>query len=164
MAIGVFWRLIPHIPNMTPLVGLSLFAGAYLNRGPAFSIILAVLFISDLGLALIFGYPVVGYYTFFTYTGFLGVILLGSGVLDGSKWRFPAYILGSSFGFWIWTNFGVWLTAPFYTKNLDGLIACYNMAIPFLRNAIFGDLIWSCLIFGIFYILLNRKRAESICY
>ena len=90
--------------------------------------------------------------------------MLGSSLINSSKWIYPAYFVGASFGFWIWTNFGVWLTSHLYPKSFAGLIACYTLALPFLRNALLGDLIWGVLIFGIFYILLGRKRAESICY
>ena len=156
VAIGVFGRLLPHFPNMTPLTGLSLFAGANLSRRLSLSIIFATLFVSDICLAFIFGYPMFGYFTLFTYTGFAMSVLVGS-KLQYTKRVFPLYILGVSSGFWVWTNFGVWLTSDLYSRTLGGLGACYYMALPFLRNALIGDLVWSYFIFGIFYILLRKK-------
>jgi len=158
VAIGVFGRLMPHVPNVTPIMGLSLFASANLSRWLSFLAILVTLFVSDICLALVFGYPIIGYFTLFTYTGFALTILIGSR-LQYTKRSFPFYILGASFGFWIWTNFGVWLTSGFYPKTLVGLAACYSMALPFLRNALIGDLVWSYFIFGVFYVFLKKKAV-----
>jgi hypothetical protein len=160
MVIGIFGRLIPHIPNITPITGLCLFAGANFSRRLSFLIIAIILFTSDVGLALILGYPMISYFTLFTYTGSV-IIILVSSQLKYSKRKFPFYIIGASCSFWIWTNFGVWLTSGLYAKTLEGLGVCYYMALPFLRNAIIGDFVWSYLIFGVFYILWSKKMVRS---
>ncbi|CAL7964034.1 conserved membrane hypothetical protein [Gammaproteobacteria bacterium] len=147
--VGVLGRLVPHIPNVTPLISLSLFAGASLSSRVVFLSLFGTLFVSDLGLALLLGYPVFGYWTLFTYTGFMAVVLVGSRMQ--CLWKtLPVYILSSSFGFWGWTNFGVWLASDLYTKTLVGLGTCYVAALPFLCNSLLGDLIWGLAIFGAF--------------
>lgn len=149
VVVGVLGRLVPHIPNVTPLISLSLFAGANLSRRAAVLSLFGTLFVSDLGLALLLGYPVFGYWTLFTYTGFMAIVLVGASL--HCSWKIlPVYILSLSFGFWIWTNFGVWLTSSLYAKTLTGLGSCYVAALPFLRNSLIGDLIWGLVVFGLF--------------
>ena len=159
--IGVVGRLITPIPNITPLTSTSLFAGANLPRSLSFLTIFITLLVSDICLAFMRGYPIIGYFTLFNYTGFAAIVFLGSR-FKCSKWGFIFYVFGSSCGFWLWTNFGVWLTSGLYPRTLEGFMACYYFALPFLRNSLIGDVIWSCLIFGSFYIFVEKKRAKDI--
>jgi hypothetical protein len=66
--------------------------------------------------------------------------------------RTLGYLLVSSVGFWLWTNFGIWLTGDhgMYALSASGLAACYTNALPFLRNALVGDLAWGFLFFASF--------------
>jgi hypothetical protein len=41
----------------------------------------------------------------------------------------------------------VWAATPLYAKTIDGLITCFVMALPFFRNSMVGDLIFSFLFF-----------------
>ncbi|MCK4608559.1 MAG: hypothetical protein KAT71_03680 [Gammaproteobacteria bacterium] len=166
MLIVVLGRLIPHPPNVTPLTSLSLFAGAKLSRLQAVIIMLLSLIISDIGLSYLYGYPVFGYWSLFSYSGFLAMVLIGNRLAkDYALKRLISYVIVSSFGFWLWTNFGAWLFMPIYTKNIPGLFSCYVAALPFLRNAVLGDLGWMVVIFGIYSLVLqqvdlkNRPRA-----
>lgn len=157
--VGIVGRLIPHMPNMTPIIGLSLFAGVNLPRVQAVGILFFTMFISDVCLALIFGYPIAGYFSLFTYTGAAVVVLVSANLRYSKKFLLP-YVLGASGWFWVWTNFGVWLTSNLYLKTFDGLLSCYYMALPFLRNGLIGDLVWSSCIFGVFYGLCRNKKTR----
>lgn len=150
LGIAVLGRLIPHLPNLTPMTSLSLFAGSKLPRLQAILLLLFSLFISDVVLAYLNGYPVVSWWTCFTYSGFIGMAMASSRWLRGENVtrRLPALILGSSLGFWLWTNFGVWLTTTWFPKSVTGLIICYTAALPFLRTEIIGDVVWGVIIFG----------------
>jgi hypothetical protein len=50
--------------------------------------------------------------------------------------------------FFILTNLGVWALTPLYPKTLSGLSECYVAALPFFRNTLAGDLLYSGLLFG----------------
>jgi hypothetical protein len=54
-----------------------------------------------------------------------------------------AFGAGSSIGFYLWTNFGVWLQGrgTFYPAGLDGLLASYVAGLPFLRPMLLGNLV-----------------------
>ena len=148
MIIGIVGRLIPHVPNTTPITSLSLVIGISLSHRMALLHLFAILFISDVGLSLLYGYPVFSYWTLFTYTGFMTITLASSRLIN-TRASFPIYIIIATLYFWIWTNFGVWLTSGIYCKNLTGIMFCYISALPFLSNSLIGDMIWGLVIFGL---------------
>jgi hypothetical protein len=130
---GVICRLIPHPPNFSPITAIALFGGLnFSDKRIAFSIPLIVLFLSD----LILGISVIN---LFVYIGFLTIVFLGTKI---KSIKFGNIIL-SSFIFFLISNFGVWIIG--YPKNIEGLILCYTMAIPFFGYSIAGDLFFGYL-------------------
>ncbi|MBI4051984.1 MAG: hypothetical protein HY400_05720, partial [Elusimicrobia bacterium] len=79
-----------------------------------------------------------------------------------SKHRKPGTILfaclASSLLFFTVTNFGTWLAGGLYTKDFSGLIACYTAAIPFYRNTLLGDLLFTGLLFGLEHLSLRLPK------
>lgn len=143
VVLGILARLLPHPPNMSPLASISLFGGTQLSARAAFALTFVTLLISDALLALWQGHGVFGYWTLFTYTGFAAIILAGRQLRNNpSALRTAGFLLGSSLGFWLWTNLGSWLVSGMYTRTMEGLVACYVAALPFLANSLAGDLIW----------------------
>jgi hypothetical protein len=69
----------------------------------------------------------------------------------------------SSILFFIITNLGVWITGGgwFYPKTLQGLIECYALAIPFFRNTLAGDLIYTTMLFGLFEFVEYAHRMRE---
>ena len=141
-------RLVPHPPNFTPIGAMALFAGAYLagdrsQRALAFAAPLAALLLSDLVLGF---YPGMAWqYVATALAVAIGWALLGS---ERSPLRIGGSALLSACLFFLVSNFGAWLSLPFYAKTLAGLGAAYAAAIPFFQNSLAGDLIWSALLFG----------------
>lgn len=136
-------RLLPHPPNVTPLTAMALLGGAYLSRGQALLLPLAALFASDLVLGLHATVP-------FVYGSFVLVALLGTLLrADRRPGRLAVAALASSALFFVVTNLGTWLVAGLYTRDLQGLAACYAAALPFLRNSLLGDLAYTALLFGL---------------
>ena len=65
-------------------------------------------------------------------------------------------LLGALLGallFFVITNFGVWSLGS-YGYNLEGLILCYTLAIPFFGNTLISTLIFAAII----EIILNKKE------
>jgi len=58
-----------------------------------------------------------------------------------------AALMGSVL-FFIITNFGVWLVGSLYPKTLAGLFSCYVAAIPFFRNTLAGNTVYTLVLFG----------------
>jgi hypothetical protein len=150
-------RLLPHPPNFAPIAAMALFGGVYLNKKYALILPLLALFVSDLFLGF-YGAPMMSFvYGSFFLTGCIGIFL--------KSHKRPAVIIASalfsSLLFYLITNFGVWFTGTMYPKTLTGLVNCYVMAIPFFRNTIIGDLIYTSVFFASYEIalrLLNPKH------
>lgn len=145
-------RLLPHPPNFAPVESMALFAGAvFLDKRLAILVPLVAMAISDIGLALLFGagygfhklLPVV--YACIAATVVLGFLSTPSVV--------------SALGFFAITNFFVWWGSSFYPQTAQGLIACYVAALPFLKNAIAGALVYSLILFGGHALLRRRYPA-----
>jgi hypothetical protein len=116
--------------------------------------------ISDSLLTLLFHYPLFGYFSCFTYSGFLMISLLFS-------YRTPTHLHGllasASVGtlfFWLWTNFGVWLTSGLYAKSIAGFGLCYLAALPFLRNALIGSLLWMIIYYCSLQVCFKKTARE----
>lgn len=150
-------RLLPHPANFTPIAAMALVGGVYFEKKYALIIPLVALFISDIFIGFHSTVP-------FVYGSFILIGLVGIWLKSHKK---PLPILGctifSSLLFFVITNFGVWLTGGgwFYPKTLEGLIECYVMAIPFFRNSIIGDLIYTTGLFGVFEFANYFIRIQS---
>jgi len=149
VVLGVLARLIPHPPNFSPMNSISLFSGVNLSRRLSLALTLGALLISDLLLSALKGYPAFGSWSFFTYSGFAAIILLGSYWKPQGLFSTAGAVLGSSLFFWIWTNFGIWATQSYgmYPLTFSGLVACYTAALPFLANSLMGDALWASALF-----------------
>lgn len=131
MLAAVLTRLVPHLPNFTPISAIALFGGLYIsNRILAYALPLIIMFISDIFL----GFSSI---TLFVYAGFMLVTLIGT---QRKKPCILTIFLGS-LSFFIVTNFGVWLLG--YPKTWTGLLECYTLALPFFRNSLLGDFFYS---------------------
>lgn len=63
--------------------------------------------------------------------------------------------------FYLVTNFGVWLSG-YYEYNLNGLLACYILAIPFFGNTLIATIIYSIVIEGLYKFFLEKKYFLNI--
>lgn len=148
-------RLIPHPPNFTPVAAIALFGGAqFADKRAAFLVPLAGLFLSDLVLGFHRLMPVV-------YGAFALIVFVGIWVRHRpSSLRIAGAAIASAVLFFVLTNFGVWAFGTLYPKTGTGLINCYVAAIPFFRNMLLGNLLYSALLFG--GIALAERRYLEI--
>jgi hypothetical protein len=144
IVIAVLLRLLPHIPNVTPVTAVALFSGAYFtNKKFAFIIPLLMMVLSDLFL----GFSGI---TLFVYAAFILVSYIGV----STKKMTVKTILLSSVSFFVITNFGVWLMA--YPKTINGLLECYTLAVPFFRNSLIGDFFYAGILYYGFEFVSNK--------
>ena len=128
--IAVWFRLIPHLPNFTPVTSLALFSGLMLKRKWLSIVIpLIAMMISD----MVLGFSLISLWVY-----------LGIALISFVSWFFNKInvnsILLSSLVFFIVSNFGVWVLD--YPHTIEGLVMCYTLAIPFFGYSILGDLFW----------------------
>ncbi len=155
LVIGIASRLIPHPANMTPMISLSLIAATQLRKSFSLITIFFVMVISDFLLSQFLGF--ISSWSLFTYSGFLAIALIAS----FQKWTSGSSLilaaLVGTLGFWIWTNFGVWLISDMYSHTSTGFIACYVAALPFLRNSLIGSLAWMLIYLSVFQYALSKQ-------
>jgi hypothetical protein len=146
-------RIVPHPANVAPIAGMALFGGAYLDKKYALLIPLAAMFVSDLFLG--FHASMLMVYTSFVISGLIGMWL--------KKHKSVPTVLmasvASSVIFFLLTNFNYWYATPLYPKTLTGVIESYMMALPFFRNTLFGDLVYTGIFFG-GYELVKRLNSK----
>jgi len=148
-----FMRIIPHIPNLAPVGGLALFSGAHLNKKWAILLPLGAMIVSDI---------ILGFHStiFYVYGSFILITFLGQRLKKNPSARSLLSIsLVSSTLFFFITNFGVWAATPLYSKDVAGLTSSFVMGLPFFRNTILGDLLYTFVFFyGFSYIKNLRFR------
>lgn len=151
LLVGIILRFLPHVPNVAPVVAIALFGGVYLNKRYAIFMPFILMVISDLFLGM---HNVIA----FTWGSVLLISLLGIWLKKHKNVFTVAGLSGlSSIIFFVITNFGVWLMG-WYPHNLNGLINCYVMAIPFLRYSLLGDLIYVAAFFGSYELIAKKVR------
>lgn len=146
--IAALTRLIPHPPNFAPITAMSLFAGAYFTRKHlAYLVPILAMVISDLFL---------GFYTIsiFVYLSFALITCLGQ---QKNKVT-PKLVLLGSISFFVISNLGVWLL--YYPKTIEGLIACFTLAIPFFVTSLLGDVIYSIVLVYGFSVASKRLQLS----
>ncbi|CAN5126418.1 hypothetical protein BH09PAT1_BH09PAT1_5020 [soil metagenome] len=154
---GVMMRLVPHAPNVAPITAIALFGGMYLDKKYAVIIPLVIMALSDFFLG--FHDTMVFVYSSFLISGLLGLWMRQ----HKTPGRIIVTTLLASLIFFVITNFGVWLVGHMYPRTIKGLIECFVMALPFFRNTILGDLLYTTAFVMLFefleYLIQRRKPA-----
>jgi hypothetical protein len=153
--LGMLARLVPHMPNFTPVGGVSLFAGGRLSGWKAYLLPLVLMAATD---------PFVGGYSFatpFVYASFMVYVWIGSRLRSTENpLAYGAAAVAGSVQFFLITNLAMWLKpVSLYTHDAAGLVACYVAAIPFYPRTLAADLFYSAALFGAYALLSRRREA-----
>ena len=172
---GVLLRLVPHLPNFTPIAAVTLFGAAYLPRKFALIVPLLALAVSDYLLLYInpfaeqifnFShlYPLTA--AFHDTTGWVWGSLMISGLLGLLLQKKRGFVrvgtvtIISALQFYLITNFGVWMAGA-YARDISGLMASYVAALPFLRWSLLGDLFYTASFFGLYALTVRSVSKET---
>jgi len=156
---GILMRLLPHLPNFTPIAAIALFGGTNLSKKYAFVVPLVAMFISDIFIGFHASMPMV--YGSFFITGLIGLYLRKHKTFG----NIVSASLASSLIFFLLTNFNFWYVMPLYPKTFAGMIAAYVNALPFFRNTILGDLCYTGVFFGTYelaQLLVARFKVSKV--
>jgi len=141
ISIGIFAalaasRFVPHPPNFTSLIALSFYI----------PVLFGIRFLPILLTSFILTDLIIGFHgvTFFTWGSIVLISLMSKFFISNIASRISGALLGASL-FYLITNFGVWSLGS-YGYTLEGLIACYTLAIPFFGNTLIGTMIFSIII------------------
>jgi hypothetical protein len=155
IAVGVLMRILPHPENFAPITAISIFGGSVLPKKIAIWVPLGAMLISD---------AYIGFYTLIPLVW--GCYLLIA--LASSKWLRPASLLkvvtltlSASVFFYAVTNFGVWVASGMYIHNWVGLVSCYTLALPFFRNTLLSDAVYTATLFGIYGLAMHKHKVTT---
>ncbi|EMK20210.1 DUF6580 family putative transport protein [Leptospira kirschneri] len=145
--IAVASRYLPHPANFTPILAISLFAGAHFaSKKLSLFLPVCALLISDLW---------IGFHDQMIPVYGISLLLVVAGWqlrISSSVSKIAFWSLSGSVFFFLVTNFYVWL-AGYYSYDLNGLVQCFIMAIPFFQNSLLGDLFYTTVLFGGFALI-----------
>ena len=150
---AVLWRVVPVMMgvnplNFTPVAASLLFFGA---RAPRRWLALpaGLLIASDVYLNLHAGYRVTPD-LIITWGWYVAVLFFAGLLREHHK---TAHVAGASLvasvSFFLVSNFAVWAVWEMYPRTLAGLGACYVAAIPFFRNTLVSDMVFTLAMFSV---------------
>ena len=131
-----FSRFIPHPPNFTSLIALCFYVPA----------ILGIRYIPVTIISFAITDMIIGYHagTHWTWGSVFLIGLLSYFLYQKTLLRLTGALLGATI-FYLITNFGVW-SSGMYGYNLEGLLKCYFLAIPFLETLFYQLLYFQLLL------------------
>jgi len=157
VALDIVMRLTAHAPNFTPVAASALFASFFFESG--------LLALAVPMLAMAAGDIVIGTYDWrimvVVYSALAVPVLFGRYVRGHfGVARIVTSALAGSAIFFLTTNFAVWYWQ--YTRDLSSLWRCYAVAIPFFRNTVAGDLLWSGVLFTSYAVVKAAAEQRSV--
>lgn len=160
LAIGIGSRFLPHPPDATALTAV-LFASA-LYLGPRMTAALALLMLlwSDMFFGT-YELPVMAS----VYGSFL---LIGGIALVFARLKNPCLrillLASASFVFFLITNAAVWYFTPWYAKDIHGLMLSYTLGLPFLKNMLIADFLYTPALLGMLAFVLKPDFGKLPAY
>jgi len=154
LTLGIATRFLPHPANFTAIGAIALFGGLYLPKKWAILAPITLMLVSDI---------FIGFYSWqimlSVYAGFVVMGLIGLQVRKNKKFStvLGGTILGSIL-FFLLTNFAVWVFGTMYTHNLAGLMQSYYMAIPFFKNSLMANLLYTGILVGSYEFILHKQK------
>lgn len=151
-------RLVKHPYNFTPVAAMALFAGCYLRK--QWGILLPML-------GMLLGDYFIGFYDWklmaAVYAGIGASFYIGWFLQNRVRWYSVILsALTASVFFFIASNLAVWLFYAWYPHTLNGLKDCFILALPFFRNTLAGDLVYSGAIFGAYELVLKYSARRTL--
>ncbi len=145
---------IPHIWNFTAVYALAIFAGSQFgDKRLAIVMPLAAMGLSDIFI------PGNGF-NLTVYAGFIAIVMCGMAIKNHITVTNVALAsVAGAILFYLITNFALFYPVTQYPHNIQGIITSYIMGLPFLRNALIADMIYTPILFGAFFYLEKRYPA-----
>lgn len=170
--VGVFSRLLDHLPNFSPMEAIALFGGAYLSsRMAAYLVPIFAIYLSDLALnnttlrpffADHDGFVLFDGYMVYNLVAMLAIVAIARVLLKKVNLsRVVGGSIAASSLFFVITNIGSWLSLPIYSKDIAGLVTAFTAGIPFFNTSWISSLVFTALLFGSYELYL-RSQAKNL--
>ena len=156
LAFAVLGRLAPMPENFTPVAAVALFGGFLLPRAwQAVAVVWSTLLITDLFLGLYSPALMAAVYI----AACAPIVLRSFLRKKPTVWRAGGCALAGSALFFVSTNAAVWLLGTGYSPDASGLLASLSAGVPFWRNAIVGDILFSGVLFTAWAVAGHTTRS-----
>src|SRR5438105_3897581 len=167
LALAVASRFPQHAWHFTAVGASLLFFGAKQPRSRMW-IPVAAFAVTDIILTRFVNHFPVSWETFASSLYYALAVVIGSYLLrsDDGEERYNALKIGGvsllgSATFFVLSNFAVWAAWNMYEHTFSGLARCYVAAIPFFRNTVVSDLVFSLAFFAIPVLVTAGNRQRS---
>jgi hypothetical protein len=174
IVIAAVYRIIPDRPfGFAPQWAMAVFAGAVIkDRKWALALPVLSMFISDLLYQALYlnGFSAIpGFYdgqwqnyilfALLTCIGFMMKKLNVLNIFLASLAAPTVYFILSNLVLWAGWSGTRGLGRP---KTWEGLLLCYNDALPFYRNSLAATLVFSAVLFGAYYLLRKNSARTAV--
>jgi len=146
ISLGILFRTVWHLgPNIEFVTTSAILSALYLGGVYSVLVPLTIMMLTDkiIGNTNIYlftwsAYVLIGAISFLVRKKFL-VLSPKFKALGGT-----AIGIGAAIFFYSWTNFGVWVLDSWgmYSRDLNGLVKCYIMGLPFLKLNLMGNFLF----------------------
>jgi len=167
-------KVLSPLANFTPVGAMALFGGCYFkDRLKAYLVPLSILLLSDvIMMRTLYSEHSTGFLYSgwgWIYASFALMAMIGHFIKKVSVGNILLASAAAALVHWLLSDFGVWLgggtditTGLPYTRDAHGLMMCYWLAVPYMTNMFFGNLLYGALLFGGFELLQKRyPRLQS---
>jgi hypothetical protein len=152
------------LSGFTTIIAVALFAGmSAKEKNTSFLLPLVALFLSDVIIEILYKSDLFAFPGFYKHQITNYALLLVAPLIGWMiKAKNVASIALASFAaptvFFLCSNFTVWLgSTTMYTKDLSGLINCYEMGLPFYRNALISTFVFVPALLFVYNYLVKAK-------
>lgn len=153
--LAILSRLLPHPANFTAVGASSLFAGGKLPRPYNYLLPLVIMVFTDL---------IIGLHgtMLYVYASFVAIVFMGERFLQNqpSTSRLVVVAMSGSALFFLVTNFGVWMQSAMYPPTAAGLLESYVMGLPFWRNMMIADVLFTITFFKLYQYAENKSLIQ----
>jgi hypothetical protein len=161
----------PVLSGISPVMALALFGGFIArDKDKMFLLPLLALLLSDATIQFLYEqnlFPYAGFYTgqWKNYLLLMTIPLIGALLSAHSRTRILMSILAGPTLYFLISNLFVWMNAgeAIYMKDLNGLMQCYAMAIPFYRNSLLSTIVFLPMLLISYrnWVAVSAKRAVT---
>lgn len=161
---------ITPLSNFSPVGAMALFGGAYFaDKWKSYVFPLLTLFLGDLLMMQTIYKPynngtLLYENWYLVYLGFAAMVLIGQVMIRKvSVVNIAMASVAAALVHWLLSDFAVW-NASFsaYPKDFKGLMECYAMGFPLMKNTLLSNLLYSAIFFGLFELV--QRKVPALAY
>ncbi len=172
--VSALYRILPNRPmGFAPQIAIGLFSGALFvqNKKWAFVLPLVSMFLSDLLYQALYTYGftnIIGFYDgqLINYLLFAGMTCFGFLIKTNKIGNVVIAALAAPTTYFLISNFLVWVSDRGFglnrPKTFNGLLLCYNDALPFYKNSVMATVVFSAVLFGTYYLAKNYFSKKAL--